>query len=149
MGLSILLVELEAQEFLVVDFSFGPHALPNFLSQQIIEIDSEQVLECKLIIEKQITDPCQSKSPLTITEFFESIGMAIGNVDCGPDGCRCNRAVHLDVAYDLQHGYPTRLIRVARNDWKTFPWPSLLFFSVCKWLGEPPPSEVTISLTPL
>ena len=44
-------------------------------SQKIIEVDSEQVLDCQQIFEKQIIETC--KSPVTITNLFDSIETAI------------------------------------------------------------------------
>lgn len=135
---------------LIVDYT----PLGNRGSQQIIEVDSEQIMGCQQIfefederLEEEITNIC--KSPETITNIFDSIEEAILKPQCGPNGCRCDGSVHHEYTYNLQNGYPTRISRDVKHDWKTIPWLPLLFLPLsCHLIGSPPPSEITVSLTP-
>jgi hypothetical protein len=62
-----------------------------------------------------ILDTCQPH--LDANEVFEGIEASIYHHQCGPNGCRCDGTLHVDVDYDSQYGYPTRIQSDFRHDW--------------------------------
>ena len=63
-----------------------------------IEVEDESVVS-------MTTNSCLS-DPMTVTDFFEDIEQTITRHACGPNGCRCDGFIDIEVEYDPDSGYP-------------------------------------------
>jgi hypothetical protein len=47
-----------------------------------------------------------SSTPLYVGDFFQEIEQTITQHQCGPNGCRCDGFIDVDVVYDSESGFP-------------------------------------------
>ena len=111
--------------------------------RQVVEVDGDRVV-------KTLVNTCGV--PPDVMEVFDIIERTIYHHQCGPNGCRCDGTVHLDVVYDPEYGYPVRVRRFITHDWTTIQWPPIAIVSMgglCTMMGFGDISGVSVSVTPL
>ncbi len=111
--------------------------------RQVVEVDGDRVV-------KTLVNTCGV--PPDVMEVFDSIERALYHHQCGPNGCRCDGTVHLDVVYDPEYGYPVRVRRFVGHDWTTIHWPPLAIVTMggaCTAAGFGDVLGVRLSVTPV
>ena len=62
-------------------------------------------------------------SPMTVIDLFDYVKTVISTRSCGPNGCRCDGALTLELAYDEHLGYPQSILTSFKRHWTASAWP--------------------------
>ena len=74
------------------------------------EVQDEQVVK-QIITDSEngkFPQACDSFSP-TVTSLFQMVRVNTETPACGPNGCRCDGRISVEVTYDAQLGYPVHV----------------------------------------
>jgi hypothetical protein len=88
--------------------------------RQEVEVRDEEVVA---VLENVCLNDAAWDTPpaVAVTDLFQSIESSIVRRTCGPNGCRCDGVVYVDVAYDDRLGYPLHIRPFLKGDWATVP----------------------------